>query len=360
MGERSALAPMLAHVALGVGYFLTAQRVLDMRLVAPSAQPLTGMIYLADASSAWTTALWTRVRGDGSSVMIGRVPRVAWALPAFDLIGLTCAFEAMRVLGGPMYQTISGLLIPLSAALSGVFLGRRFTMTQMTAIAVVVCGLAVKAADVRESAARAGTETPTTGVVFAAMATVAYGFRGLVMEYLTVTGSGMSGNSQTMLIGTCGLIAFTAYTLARTARDVDGMIWAYYSARPRDLREVVVVHLGNMLSRAFMVKMMMVIVTRVGSTQLALSNAIRSVGVITFSHILFCGGDARQCLNRNGAISAAMVVSGGLAYALSAPSKTSAKKDAKKAAPTSKSTTRADVADVPRAASVRRRSARRG
>lgn len=360
MGGRSALAPVLAHVALGVGYFLTAQRVLDMRLVAPSVQPLTGMIYLADATSAWMTALWTRARGDRTSLIVGRVPRVAWTLPVFDLIGLTCAFEAMRALGGPLYQTISGLLIPLSAALSGVFLGRRFTSVQMTAIAVVVCGLAVKAADVADSAARAGTETPTTGVVFAALATVAYGFRGLVMEYLTVSGSGMSGNSQTMLIGTCGLAAFAVYTLARTARDMDGMIWAYYNERPRDVRDVLLVHLGNMLSRAFMVKMMMVIVTRAGATQLALSNAIRSVGVIAFSHILFCGGDARQCLNKNGAISAAMVVSGGLAYALSAPAKTSAKTDAKKAAPASKSTTRADVADVPRATSVRRRSARRG
>ena len=64
------------------------------------------------------------------------------------MFGLTCAFEAMRALGGPLYQTISGLLIPLSALLSKVVLKRTFTKGQIGAIAVVICGLAVKAKDV--------------------------------------------------------------------------------------------------------------------------------------------------------------------------------------------------------------------
>ena len=41
---------MALHVAFGIAYFLTAQAVLNMKLVAPSAQPLTGMIYFADAA----------------------------------------------------------------------------------------------------------------------------------------------------------------------------------------------------------------------------------------------------------------------------------------------------------------------
>jgi hypothetical protein len=284
-------------------------------------------------------------------------------LPVFDLFGLTCAFEAMRALGGPLYQTISGLLIPLSALLSKVVLKRTFTKGQIGAIAVVICGLAVKAKDVADEAARRGTAIDARGILIANAATVSYGFRGLVMEYLSASKSSLSGNAQTMLMGTCGLAAFAIYTLARTARDMDGMVWAYYNASPRDVSSILKVHLGNMLSRAFMVKMMMAVVARAGATQLALSNAIRSVGVIAFSHVLFCSDDARQCLSYNGAISAVMVVTGGLAYAMSGKPKTAAAA-APKTARARKTTVAVARADAKPTASpsstVRRRSARRG
>ena len=156
-----------------------------------------------------------------------------------------------------MYQTVSGLLIPLSALLSRVVLKRAFTRAQMGAIAVVICGLAVKARDVADEAARRGTAIDARGISIACAATVSYGFRGLVMEHLSASKSSLSGNAQTMLMGTCGLAAFAIYTLARTSRDMDGMVWAYYDASPRDVRAILKVHLGNMLSRAFMVKMMM-------------------------------------------------------------------------------------------------------
>ena len=363
----SAIPAMCAHVALGVCYFLTAQAVLDMRLVSPEVQPLTGMIYASDAASASASALIARARArrDGRRASRARAafPRAALSLPVFDLIGLTCAFEAMRALGGPMYQTVSGLLIPLSALLSRVVLKRAFTRAQMGAIAVVICGLAVKARDVADEAARRGTAIDARGMSIACAATVSYGFRGLVMEHLSASKSSLSGNAQTMMMGTCGLAAFAIYTLARTSRDMDGMVWSYYDASPRDVRAILKVHLGNMLSRAFMVKMMMAIVARAGATQLALSNAIRSVGVIAFSHVLFCSDDARQCLSYNGAISAVMVVTGGLAYAMSGKPKTAAAAVPKtaRARKTTVAVARADAKPTASPSStVRRRSARRG
>ena len=43
---------------------------------------------------------------------------------------------------------------------------------------------------------------------------------------------------------------------------------------------------------------------------------MRSVGVIVFTHAAFCSVNAKkQCLSQTGAISAALVVSGGLTYA---------------------------------------------
>uniref|UniRef100_A0A7S0PQ67 Sugar phosphate transporter domain-containing protein n=1 Tax=Ostreococcus mediterraneus TaxID=1486918 RepID=A0A7S0PQ67_9CHLO len=355
---------MALHVAFGVCYFLTAQEVLNMKLVAPSAQPLTGMIYCADAVSSFVSyARERRVRATmgtptSSSTSRAGFPRVALALPVFDLCGLTCAFEAMRALGGPLYQTLSGLLIPFSALLSSVFLSRTFTSRQITAIAIVLGGLAVKAGDALTSDATVDAR----GVVIAIAATVFYGFRGLTMEYLSKSATPLSGNAQTMLMGCSGLAAFAAYTMSRTARDVDGLVWAYYNARERDTREVAKVLFGNMLSRAFMVKMMMAIVTRAGATQLALSNAIRSVGVITFSHVFFCANDSRQCLNAQGALSAAMVVIGGVAYALGGAKSTSSSSSSASSSLSksrSKSTAAKPSTKITPAPSLRRRSARR-
>ena len=60
LARRGVIPVMAAHVAFGVCYFLTAQRALNMRLVAPETQPLTGMIYLSDAMSSTVTWAWTR------------------------------------------------------------------------------------------------------------------------------------------------------------------------------------------------------------------------------------------------------------------------------------------------------------
>lgn len=320
------LIAMLAHVASGIAYFLTAQEVMNMALVSPRTQPLTGMIYFSDAVSSALTHAWTsrggrRRKGETPSSSSSAFPRAALLLPVFDIFGLTCALESMRALGGPLYQTLSGLLIPFSALLSYVFLKRTFTMAQLSAIGVVIAGLAVKAKEVSDAATRTGASVPTRGVVIAIAATVSYGFRGLTMEYLSKSKTPLSGNAQTMLMGGVGFATFVAYSFATTYRDVDGLVWAYYNKSTRSSSDVLKVHAGNMLARAFMVKMMMAVVSSAGATQLALSNAIRSVGVIVFSHFIFCPEDARQCLSYNGAVSAAMVVTGGLAYALSAPSK---------------------------------------
>jgi hypothetical protein len=91
-----------------------------------------------------------------------------------------------------------------------------------------------------------------------------------------------------------------------------------------------------------------------------LSNAIRSVGVITFSHVFFCANDSRQCLNAQGALSAAMVVIGGVAYALGgAKSTSSSSSSASSSKSRSKSTAAKPSTKITPAPSLRRRSARR-
>ena len=81
-------------------------------------------------------------------------------------------------------------------------------------------------------------------------------------------------------------------------------MWAFYDAQPRDVRDILKVHVGNMLSRAFTVKMMMGVIT-----ELATHRALHPfyVKAIVFFHFIFCSEDSRQCLSREGAVSAAMV-----------------------------------------------------
>ena len=79
---------------------------------------------------------------------------------------------------------------------------------------------------------------------------------------------------------------------------------------------IVFFYVANACARAMMAKCMMKIVRSSGATALSLSNAMRSVGVIVFTHAAFCSVNAKkQCLSQTGAISAALVVSGGLSYA---------------------------------------------
>lgn len=61
-------------------------------------------------------------------------------------------------------------------------------------IVVVICGLAVKAKDVADEAARRGTAIDVRGILIVNVVMVSYGFWGLVMEYLSVLKLSLSGN----------------------------------------------------------------------------------------------------------------------------------------------------------------------
>jgi len=357
--DASPIPFMLAHVAFGVVYFTTAQTILLADVVSPTLMPLTGLLYVSDFLSSSFTSTPRRTNANANAKKT--TPAVAYALPILDMGGLTCAFESMKLCGGATYQTISGLLIPLSAILSRVVLRRTFVRAQHVALGCVICGLVVKGLGARGGDANA---VDAVGVMYGVVATVFYAWRGVVMEYLSTSEAKMSGNAMTMLMGSVGLGTFVAYASARLASDANGLVWEHWNKRERDVQGVVFVIAVNMISRAFMVKMMMAIVERAGSTQLALSNAIRSVGVIAFSHVIFCANDERQCLNAPGALSAFMVVLGGVAFALNAPAKavvvkTAASKDSSMkskavAAARESETELADVSTV-----RRRRSARK-
>jgi hypothetical protein len=68
-------------------------------------------------------------------------------------------------------------------------------------------------------------------------------------------------------------------------------------------------------SRGLTSKGMMGIVRGGGATALSLAQVTRASVIVVLSDVLFCASDARQCLDRAGAFSAALVVAGGALFA---------------------------------------------
>ena len=163
------------------------------------------------------------------------------------------------------------------------------------------------------------------------------------MEYLSKsTKNPPSGDEMSFAMGTFGLAAFAAYTLLVTVPNKEEWVLKPMrkSLAANAVPVIVFFYVANACARAMMAKCMMKIVRSSGATALSLSNATRSVGVIVFTHVAFCSANAKkQCLSQTGAISAALVVSGGLIYAYqtsianSSSSGTSAKSKKGNAAP---------------------------
>ena len=139
------------------------------------------------------------------------------------------------------------------------------------------------------------------------------------MEYLSKsTKNPPSGDEMSFAMGTFGLAAFAAYTLLVTVPNKEEWVLKPMrkSLAANAVPVIVFFYVANACARAMMAKCMMKIVRSSGATALSLSNATRSVGVIVFTHVAFCSATAKkQCLSQTGAMSAALVVSGGLIYA---------------------------------------------
>ena len=139
------------------------------------------------------------------------------------------------------------------------------------------------------------------------------------MEYLSKsTKNPPSGDEMSFAMGSFGLAALAAYTLVVTVPNKEEWVFKPMekSLATNPVSVIVFFYVANACARAMMAKCMMKIVQSSGATALSLSNAMRSVGVIVFTHVAFCSANAKkQCLSQTGAISAALVVSGGLLYA---------------------------------------------
>jgi hypothetical protein len=310
------LPSLLLFLAAGAYYFLSAQTIINRGFVHPDVRQMVGLMCLSDSSFCVLSGAWSRRRAAlGTKRAKTRkerrpkaagLPRLAlYALPVFDLFGLVVAFEAIRVAGSGFHQTVGGASIPIGTALNVLLLRTRFSYEQLSAIGVVMLGLAVKA----RALLSASADFPAEAFALVVASCFGYAMRGVVMEYLSTSANPPSGDRMTLQMSVTGLIVWSLYFTVRVLPNFDVLVTAPF-AEPTAL-----LYVTHAASRGLTSKGMMGIVRGGGATALSLAQVTRASVIVVLSDVLFCASDARQCLDRAGAFSAALVVAGGALFA---------------------------------------------
>ena len=318
------LPPLLQFLAAGAYYFLSAQTIINRGFVHPDVRQMVGLMSLSDSSFCLLTSAWSRrraSRGKNRAKTPERRPKLAglprlalYALPVFDLFGLVVAFEAIRVAGSGFHQTVGGASIPIGTALNVLLLRTRFSYAQLSAIGVVMLGLAVKARALLSDAA----DFPPEAFLLVVASCFGYAMRGVTMEYLSKTANPPSGDRMTLQMSVSGLIAWSLYFCVFALPNYDAWVRAPFAEATRafGVAPTALLYATHAVSRGLTSKGIMGIVRRGGSTALSLAQVTRASVIVVLSHFLFCASDARQCLDRAGASSAALVVAGGALFAV--------------------------------------------
>jgi hypothetical protein len=319
------LPSLLLFLAAGAYYFLSAQTIINRGFVHPDVRQMVGLMCLSDSSFCVLSGAWSRrhatvgtkramTRKEVRRPKSAGLPRVAlYALPVFDLFGLVVAFEAIRVAGSGFHQTVGGASIPIGTALNVLLLRTRFSYEQLSAIGVVMLGLAVKA----RALLSASADFPAEAFALVVASCFGYAMRGVVMEYLSTSANPPSGDRMTLQMSVTGLIVWSLYFTVRVLPNFDVLVTAPFAEATRayGAAPTALLYVTHAASRGLTSKGMMGIVRGGGATALSLAQVTRASVIVVLSDVLFCASDARQCLDRAGAFSAALVVAGGALFA---------------------------------------------
>ena len=300
-------------IIAGAYYFLSAQRIINEDFMDHSVRQMVGLMYLSDVGFNLVTAhLASKSEGKKkaskkSSAPLGGTPGLVLnLLPLTDLVGLVCAFEAIRLAGSGFHQTVGGASIPISCVLNVLITGKVFSTGQLIGISVVVLGLAVKAKTLLDSDA----EFPAAATTYVLVSCVGYALRGIAMEYLS--DAGVDGRAIMMKMGVTGAVCWGVYTLVFTAPELGAKVTTQFAAATTRLGvfNTAALYLTHAASRGLASRTITQIVWIGGATVLSLAQVTRASLIIVASSVAFCGSDSRQCLDAAGALSAALVVAG--------------------------------------------------
>ena len=316
--DNDLLAPLAMFIIAGAYYFLSAQRIINEDFVDASVRQMVGLMYISDVGFNLVTSRLSRSKGKKTApkkAPTGTPGLVLNLLPLTDLVGLVCAFEAIRLAGSGFHQTVGGASIPISCLLNVLITGKVFSTGQLTGISIVILGLAVKAKallDSNDDDDAAGF--PAVAVAHVLVSCVGYALRGIAMEYLS--DNGVDGRTMTMRMGVTGVAAWGAYTLAFTARDFGAKVIEPFSAASTRVGVIASFSLyaSHAISRGIASGTITQIVRLGGATVLSLAQVTRASIIILISSVAFCGVDERQCLDGYGVASAALVIAGSAYY----------------------------------------------
>ena len=316
--DNGLLAPLAIFIIAGAYYFLSAQRIINEDFVDASVRQMVGLMYISDVGFNLVASRLSkskRKKTASKKAPTGTPGLVLNLLPLTDLVGLVCAFEAIRLAGSGFHQTVGGASIPISCLLNVLITGKVFSTGQLTGISIVILGLAVKAKallDSNDDDDAAGF--PAVAVAHVLVSCVGYALRGIAMEYLS--DNGVDGRTMTMRMGVTGVAAWGAYTLAFTARDFGAKVIEPFSAASTRVGVIASFSLyaSHAISRGIASGTITQIVSLGGATVLSLAQVTRASIIILLSSVAFCGVDERQCLDGYGIASAALVIAGSAYY----------------------------------------------
>ena len=314
--DNGILAPLAMFIIAGAYYFLSAQRIINEDFMDHSVRQMVGLMYLSDVGFNLVTAhLASKSEGKKkaskkSPELTGTPGLVLNLLPLTDLVGLVCAFEAIRLAGSGFHQTVGGASIPISCVLNVLITGKVFSTGQLIGISVVVLGLAVKAKTLLDSDA----EFPAAATTYVLVSCVGYALRGIAMEYLS--DAGVDGRAMMMKMGVTGAVCWGVYTLVFTAPELGAKVTTPFAAATTrfGVFNSAALYLTHAASRGLASRTITQIVGIGGATVLSLAQVTRASLIIVASSVAFCGSDSRQCLDAAGALSAALVVAGSVYY----------------------------------------------
>ena len=314
--DNGLLAPLAMFIIAGAYYFLSAQRIINEDFVDASVRQMVGLMYISDVGFNLVASRLSKSKGKkkaSKKAPTGTPGLVLNLLPLTDLVGLVCAFEAIRLAGSGFHQTVGGASIPISCLLNVLITGKVFSTGQLTGISIVIIGLAVKAKALLDSNDDA-TGFPALAVTHVLVSCVGYALRGIAMEYLS--DNGVDGRTMTMRMGITGAACWGAYTLAFTAGDFGAKVIEPFSKASSRVGVVAsfALYASHALSRGLASGTITQIVQIGGATALSLAQVTRASIIILLSSVAFCGVDERQCLDAYGAASAALVIAGSAYY----------------------------------------------
>ena len=318
--DNDLLAPLAIFIIAGAYYFLSAQRIINEDFVDASVRQMVGLMYISDVGFNLVASRLSKSKGKKTAskkAPTGTPGLVLNLLPLTDLVGLVCAFEAIRLAGSGFHQTVGGASIPISCLLNVLITGKVFSTGQLTGISIVILGLAVKAKsllDSNDDGGGGGAGFPAVAVAHVLVSCVGYALRGIAMEYLS--DNGVDGRTMTMRMGVTGVAAWGAYTLAFTARDFGAKVIEPFSAASTRVGVIASFSLyaSHAISRGIASGTITQIVRLGGATVLSLAQVTRASIIILLSSVAFCGVDERQCLDGYGIASAALVIAGSAYY----------------------------------------------